>query len=231
MTTPAQSSSSPTSQGEPPEGASAPPGDPPSRGQTWLVRGALVVLLVGGLYALSHLGGHGSDDAIDTLFPVPSFELTDQDGHPFGLDELRGRVWVASFLFTSCTQACPTLAAQLANLRARIAHHGDRAHVVSITVDPEVDTPERLREYAARFGDTAQWTLLTGAPDDVRRTTERAFFQPTPLRTELEVAPGYDVLHGTGVLLVDRDGVCRGLYTLDGPGLDRLVSHIDRLLE
>lgn len=194
------------------------------------VRVALASLLLAASYALLRVGTE-REEPIPSLFPVPSFELTDQDGQPYGSEQLRGRVWIASFLFTSCTQACPTLAAQLANVRGRLARHGDRAHVVSITVDPEHDTPARMREYAERFGGTSQWTLLTGAPTDVRTTTERAFFQPTPSRTELEVAPGYDILHGTGVLLIDRDGRCRGLYPTDGPGVDRLVRDVERLLE
>lgn len=187
-------------------------------------------MLVLAAYALTQLGG-GAEQDIPSLFPVPAFELTDQEGAIFRSETLRGRVWVASFLFTSCSQACPTLAAQLANVRARLAHHGDRFHVVSVSVDPEVDTPARLREFAERFGGASHWTLLTGAPADVRAATERAFFQPEARRTELEAAPGYDILHGTGVLLVDRDGRCRGLYPTDGEGLDRLVRDTERLLE
>jgi protein SCO1/2 len=161
---------------------------------------------------------------------VPAFELTDQDGANFGSEQLRGRVWVASFLFTSCTQACPLLASQLANVRSRVAQHGDNVRFVSITVDPEVDTPERMRAFAERYPGPANWTLLTGSPDDVRRTTERAFFQPAANRVEISGAPGYDMLHGTGVLLVDRDGRCRGRYSTDGAGLDALVHDIERLL-
>jgi protein SCO1/2 len=115
--------------------------------------------------------------------------------------------------------------------RAHTARHGDRFEVVSITVDPETDTPERLRAYRARFGEPSQWTLLTGSPDDVRATTSRAFFQVDPTRTEISEAPGYDILHGTGVILVDRDGRARGLFPTDGEGIDRLVAAIDRLLE
>jgi protein SCO1/2 len=196
---------------------------------TRLLTVALLAAAAIGLAQITH--GGGESDELQSLFPVPSFELTDQDGQPFGSAQLRGRVWVASFLFTSCSQACPTLAAQLANLRTRMARHGDRFHVVSVTVDPETDTPERLREFADRFGGTSQWTLLTGAPEDVRATTERAFFQPEARRTEIDVAPGYDILHGTGVLLVDRDGRCRGLYTSDGEGMERLARDIERLLE
>jgi protein SCO1/2 len=187
------------------------------------------LLLAVAAFALTRLGP--AEEEIPSLFPVPAFELTDQDGHAFGSEQLRGRVWIASFLFTSCSQVCPLLASQLANLRGRLARHGERVHVVSVTVDPEVDTPERLRAFADRYGGTSQWTLLTGRPEDVRATTQRAFFQPEASRREIEADPGYDILHGTGVLLIDRDGRCRGLYPTDGPGLERLVRDVDRLLE
>lgn len=174
--------------------------------------------------------GCDEEAPLEALFSVPAFELTDQDGANFGSEQLRGRVWVASFLFTSCTQACPLLASQLANVRGRVAQHGDNVRFVSISVDPEVDTPERLRAFAERYPGPANWTLLTGSPDDVRRTTERAFFQPAANRVEISGAPGYDMLHGTGVLLIDRDGRCRGRYSTDGAGLDALVHDIERLL-
>jgi protein SCO1 len=174
--------------------------------------------------------GCDEEPPLEALFSVPAFELTDQDGANFGSEQLRGRVWVASFLFTSCTQACPLLASQLANARSRVAQHGDNVRFVSISVDPEVDTPERMRAFAERYPGPANWTLLTGSPDDVRRTTERAFFQPAANRVEISGAPGYDMLHGTGVLLVDRDGRCRGRYSTDGAGLDALVHDIERLL-
>jgi len=211
--------------------ATAPPIAPDGR-RALLARIGAFILLCGAAFGLGQLARTGSDSGdLPSVFPVPAFELTDQDGHPFGSQQLRGRVWIASFLFTSCSQACPILAAQLANLRTRLAQHGDRVHVVSVTVDPEVDTPERLREFAGHYGGTAGWTLLTGAPEDVRATTQRAFFQPDATRHEIETAPGYDLLHGTGVLLIDRDGRCRGLYPTDGEGLDRLVVDVERLLD
>lgn len=204
----------------------------PSTPSPWMARGLAVLLMLAAAAGLASLTAGGGDDSeLESLFPVPAFELTDQDGQPFGTTQLRGRVWVASFLFTSCSQACPVLSAQLANLRRRTAQHGDRFHVVSITVDPETDTPAALRAYRDRFGDPSQWTLLTGAPDDVRATTARAFFQVEPTRTEIEAAPGYDILHGTGVILVDRDGRARGLFPTDGDGIDRLLVAIDQLLE
>jgi protein SCO1/2 len=179
------------------------------------------------------LAACGEDEpALETLFTVPAFELTDQDGAPFGTAQLRGRVWIASFLFTSCGASCPTLAAQLANVSDRLAPFGDRVRIVSLTVDPATDTPERLRAFGERFGaDFGRWTFLTGAPDTVREVHQHAFLQPEATRTELDVAPGYDVFHGTAVLLFDTQLRCRGIYRMDRVGHDTLVRDVGRLLE
>jgi protein SCO1/2 len=172
-----------------------------------------------------------SEEPLRTLFHVPAFELTGDDGAPFGSQALRGNVWVASFLFTSCTSICPTLASQLATLEERTAVHGDRVRIVSITVDPEVDTPERMHEFASRFRhDPARWVFLTGNPDTVSATIRRGFLMPEPERREISAAPGYDVMHGANVMLFDETGGCRGLYRTDGPGMDQLVHDIERLL-
>lgn len=179
------------------------------------------------------LAACGEDEpALETLFTVPVFELIDQNGEPFGTAQLRDRVWIASFLFTSCGASCPTLAAQLGNLQGRLAVHGDRVRIVSLTVDPETDTPERLRAFGERFdADFSRWVFLTGDPGTVREVHEHAFLQPEATRTELDVAPGYDVFHGTAVLLFDTQLRCRGIYRMDRVGHDTLVRDVGRLLE
>lgn len=168
---------------------------------------------------------------LDRLFRVPDFELVDQTGAPFEVSSLDGQVWVASFLFTSCSGTCPTLASQLGNLQSRLSGYRGRVRIVSLTVDPEHDDPAVLRTYGERFGaDPALWTFLTGEPDTVRTVLRTAFLQPDPERREIESAPGYDVFHGTSVLLVDRTRTCRGVFPLGGDGMDELVAAIEHLL-
>jgi protein SCO1/2 len=193
------------------------------------------LLSTGLLLAILVAGGASScgeaEEPLRTLFHVPAFELTADDGTTFNSQQLRGNVWIASFLFTSCTSICPTLASQLATLEERTAVHGDRVRIVSITVDPEVDTPERLHEFASRFRrDPTRWTFLTGRPDTVNATIRRGFLMPEPERREIDQAPGYDVMHGANVMLFDETGGCRGLYRTDGPGMEQLLHDIERLL-
>lgn len=184
--------------------------------------------------ALVALAGACSEpeEPLRTLFHVPSFELTDDDGTPFQSSELTGHVWIASFLYTTCTTICPTLASQLANIEQRTASHGDRVMLISISVDPEADTPERMHTFAERFRhDASRWHFLTGRPETVRSTIQRGFLMPEPTRHEIEEAPGYDVLHGANVMLFDTTGGCRGLYRTTGDGLDDLLRDVERLLE
>jgi protein SCO1/2 len=196
--------------------------------------------IVGGLgwIAVAALGialavGARPDDADDSLgdvrMPIAPFELTDQDGRPFGSEQLRDRVWIAGFAFTSCVSICPMLTSQMANLQRRLAAHGDAVHLVTVTVDPEVDTPERLRAYAERHhADLSRWSFLTGSPAQVRATLSRVFFVPVGERREIE--DGYDILHTGQLMLIDRRSQMRGLYATDAESLERLERDVTRLL-
>ncbi|HEY8432105.1 MAG TPA: SCO family protein [Sandaracinaceae bacterium] len=184
-------------------------------------------LLAAAVLAASVIGCSGGEP-LPELVPIGEFALVDQDGRPFGNDDLRGKVWIVDFVFTSCRNACPVLTTQMANLHRRIDSPDVR--FVSVSVDPATDTPERLREYAARFrADTSRWTFLTGDPATVRLTIERAFRQPVGERTELGEG-GYDILHANRFMLVDRRGMLRGLYETDAEGLERLERDALRLV-
>lgn len=161
------------------------------------------------------------------MLPIGAFSLTAQDGREIGSEELRGKVYVADFIFTSCPDICPVLSMQMANLHRRVSEPGVR--FVSITVDPERDTPEVLKKYAERYRADARWHFLTGEPEAVRSTIERAFRSPIGEREEM-AGGRYDIMHGSRFVLVDKRGILRGLYETDADGLDRLERDIRRLL-
>jgi protein SCO1/2 len=159
--------------------------------------------------------------------PIGSYELIDQSGAPFGSAELRGKVAIVDFVFTSCPDVCPVLTTQMANLHRRI--RDDDVRFVSISVDPEHDTPEVLRSYAARFrADTARWKFLTGpsAPAVVQDHFRVAIGDRSP-----RADGSYTLLHGSRFLLVDRRGTLRGIYGTDREELDRLEHDVARLRE
>jgi protein SCO1/2 len=178
------------------------------------------------LLALTLLAGC-REEPLPEMLTIGRFALTDQDGRTFGTEDLHGKVWVADFVFTSCPDVCPVLTSQMANLARRV--DGEDVRFVSITVDPATDTPDKLREYAARFhADTTRWRFLTGSPDDVRAVIERDFRLPVGER-EGRGDGRYDIMHGNRFVLVDRRGILRGLYETNGDGLERLEHDIARL--
>jgi protein SCO1/2 len=154
---------------------------------------------------------------------VPAFELVRSDGAPFGSDDLAGRVWVASFLFTRCASICPTLARSMAGLQERYRDWDvDGVHLVSVTVDPEHDTPERLAEYGRAYGqDPARWTMLTGSPDSVHELVVSGF-RLAMGPAEADDAGIMDIAHSGRVVLVDGEGKIRGYYESDASGLDEV---------
>ncbi|MCC6642579.1 MAG: SCO family protein [Deltaproteobacteria bacterium] len=101
--------------------------------------------------------------------PAPSFRLTDQDGRPLALEDLRGKTVVLDFMFTHCTGPCPVLTGlHVDTQRALGRDQRAKTHFVSISLDPERDTPEVLRAYAVKRGvDLSEWSFLTGPPAEV----------------------------------------------------------------
>lgn len=106
-------------------------------------------------------------------YRVPGFHLVDQDGRPVDETIFEGRVTVLSFIFTHCITACPPMTANMKLLYDQL--EGTPVQFVSISVDPEHDTPERLREYAAQFGiDTDRWVFLTGPEGEAVRVVNES---------------------------------------------------------
>lgn len=162
------------------------------------------------------------------LGQLPAYTLVDQDDRSFGSEDLAGTVYVTSFFFTRCSSICPLLMKTMDDLRARYdAAHVDGVRLVSISVDPEHDTPERLRDYATeRDLDLRRWSLLTGEPQAVRALTEKGFMTAMG-GAPGEGAPDFDILHSGKLVLVDGAGRIRGYYDSDALGLDE-VFHRSR---
>ena len=113
---------------------------------------------------------HAQDQRLPIIGPAPDFELTSQDGAPFSLRDLRGKVVAVAFMYTYCTSVCPMLTANMAEVRNKLgSDFGSKINFISITLDPEHDTQEVLKEYADAFGaDPKSWSFATGDPAVVR---------------------------------------------------------------
>jgi protein SCO1/2 len=119
---------------------------------------------------------HAVQDArLPVIGPAPDFTLTSQDGARVSLRDYRGKVLAVTFIFTSCADTCPLLTDKMARVQDELGvDFGARVAFASITVDPERDTPEVLKQYAEAFGaNPAGWAFLTGTPEGIREVTRR----------------------------------------------------------
>ena len=163
--------------------------------------------------------------SLPVLFQVPAFALVDQSGMVVGSEDLAGSTYVANLFFTSCPSVCPGHMASLATLQGQLQASGSPVAIVSISVDPATDTPERLAAYGRRFGaDPSRWHLLTGEEASVRALVEgglhSAMGSPRPLAGESHAGhdpllppgePVYEISHAAHFLVVDGAGMVRAL--------------------
>lgn len=145
---------------------------------------------------------------------IPPFTLTERSGARVTDQDLRGKPWIAGFVFTRCTTICPRLASVMAGLQESL--RGTDARLVAISVDPEHDTPAVLTEWATRFqADPTRWLFLTGERAVIWGLAERGFKLPVQKDAG---QPGHLILHSPKLVLVDRAGEVRGWFDpLDDP--------------
>ncbi len=155
----------------------------------------------------------GTGPKLPVLWSVPAFALTNQLGQPFGLDDLKGRVWLANTLFTTCPSLCPKLARHFSELQMEFSSEAD-FRLLSLTADAERDTPEVLRKFGDKYGaDHQRWLLLTGLKPDVQEFGVNGMkFLMTDNPTTNRLDPNDLFLHGPYFQLVDRAGRVRGVY-------------------
>lgn len=163
---------------------------------------------------------------------LPVFELTDQTGQPYGLNGLRGKVWVADTFFTRCTAICPTLASGMRDIQSALKLNPkllDQVRLVSISVDGGHDSPEIIANFAKAYGaDPDVWKFLTGERDVVWPLVQDGMKLPVE-----EGPPGDEdnILHSGKLLLIDRTGVIRGYYDgLAEAGRIKLLKDLHRLV-
>jgi cytochrome oxidase Cu insertion factor (SCO1/SenC/PrrC family) len=158
-------------------------------------------------------GQAGDSPATDVDYPVADFSLTERSGRTVRRDELRGKVWVAAFVFTRCAGPCPQVSGTMARMQSLLAGDDD-VRLVSFTVDPKHDTPAVLRKYAERFGaDPRRWLFLTGDRDGLYGLIQDSFHLGVQEAAGADRKPGSEVAHSTRLAVVDRRGHVRGYYS------------------
>ena len=163
---------------------------------------------------------------LETFYPVPDFSLTDQTDKPVTLHELKGRVWVADFIFTNCGGTCPVMTEKMRKLQETLPAD---IRLVSFTVDPARDTSKALAAYAAEHGATRErWLFLTGDKQELYDICIKGF--KLPLQDD-EGTPLEPITHSTRFVLVDKEGQVRGYYSgTEEEDLKRLAAAAKGLL-
>lgn len=154
---------------------------------------------------------------------VPEFQLTNQDGNNFGSADLRGKIWIADFIYSTCPGPCPMISSRMSELQKPLEKTD--VHLVSFTVDPAKDTPEVLRTYAERLqAEPGRWDFLTGAQSTIYNLSRNGF------KLALGEEKGVPI-HSTRMILVDRYGAIRGYYDAAEPdAVTKLVADTTHLL-
>jgi protein SCO1/2 len=175
--------------------------------------------------------GAPGTEGLNNYGPVPDFTLVEQSGEPTGLADMRGRIWIADFIYTTCTDTCPMQSAAMAKLQEKFANQPD-LRLVSFSVDPERDTPEVLTRYAARFNaDTDRWLFLTGDREVITRLVQEGFRLSAAALTDASSRESV-ILHSPRFVLIDRSSDIRGYYdSRDQDALERLKKDTASLLE
>jgi protein SCO1 len=164
--------------------------------------------------------------SISSYGAVPEFELVNQDGKNFGLRDLRGKVWIADFIYTTCPGPCPMISNRMAELQEPLKNTD--VHLVSFSVDPARDNPQVLRGYAEKLGaEPGRWDFLTGPQSTIYNLSRNGF--------KLAVSDGREEkglpVHSTRMILVDRHGAIRGYYdAVDADAVTKLVADTTHLL-
>lgn len=146
------------------------------------------------------------------LWALPDFSLTERNGQPVTLSSLRGQVWIADFFYTTCPGPCHILTSRFSALQKELAGTSD-LRFVSISSDPEKDTPQVLQNYAKRLEASDAWYFLTGDKAAIYSLANQGFKLSLSEDPSNATEP---IDHSTKLALVDRTGTVRGVY--DGMG-------------
>ncbi len=199
----------------------------------------LVLLFVGyGLFLINRSGSGGSGAPSTAPLPVlrtiSSMDLVDQEGEPVNLQTFRGQPWFANIIFTRCPGPCARMTQKMRQLQEALPAEASEVQLVSLTTDPDFDTPEVLSQYARKFqADTRSWKFLTGTKEEIVRVSTQEWLLVMIEKGEAERESPNDIfLHSTLTVLMDGLGRIRGTYEILEEGqLEEALADLQRLLQ
>ena len=191
----------------------------------WVVVFLVAAVLIAGSYRLFRSSERHDAEESAAIGTIPEFRFTTQEGKTLTREDLLGKVWVADFVFTRCAGPCPMMTSRMAELAKGLLKAKD-VRLVSISVDPDHDTPAVLSEYASRMSaDPSRWIFLTGPKPAIDDFARKGMFQV--LAYDGKGVP----THSTRFLVIDREGRIRKSRNLDEPELvQKLFMDIGGLL-
>lgn len=207
-----------------------------------IILGLLFLVMAGilgvGIWSLQQGRTHqGTTDknpleGLKVFAPVPDFSLIERNGRQVNLSDLKGKTWIANFIYTNCPDTCPIQSAQVKELQTEFMKEKN-LRLVSITVDPERDTTRVLSEYADRFGaDPERWLFLTGEKEAVHRLAQEGFLLgAAEIPKAKRPASGATHTHSPRFVLIDPRAQIRGYYvSTDAEAMKRLRGDLKILL-
>ncbi len=153
------------------------------------------------------------------------FRLTDHTGKPRTLADYRGKAVVLFFGYTQCPDVCPTTMTDLAEVKKRLGRDGEKLQVIFVTLDPDRDTAEVLKQYVPAFDPS--FIALRGSRDETAALAKdfKVFYQKVPGKTETS----YTIDHTAGSYVFDRDGRLR-LFVRHAGGIEPIIADLQTLL-
>lgn len=146
--------------------------------------------------------------------PLPDFQLQNTEGGTLSLDDLKGKRWVASFVFSRCASTCPMITGAMMDLHNRVKGKADGVMFITITVDPKYDTAEVFQKYAENYrqGDSSRWKFLTGSQQEIYELIVNGFGLVVFENMGEKRVSGFEVAHTNRVVLVNEDSIPVGTF-------------------
>jgi protein SCO1 len=194
------------------------------QGSQWPILAGLALVVITLLAIFGFVGLRLRRGAVQPLLvygQIADFTLTNQDAGAVSLADLRGKVWVADIIFTRCAGPCPIMTRHMKELQQALPPQSS-AKLVTLTTDPDFDTPAILKAYAERFGtDTNRWMFLTGTKPQIGRLAiDSLKLSAVEKRPEERDSDRDLFVHSTIFVVVDRQARLRGAFETTGEGVD-----------
>lgn len=203
--------------------------EPKGPSGNWLWIGMIVSIAVLSILMVLGMMYRNRPPPLPVLASIPHFTLTNERSQPVTHETMRGKVWIADFIFLGCQASCPKLTARMVTLQEKIEARRLPVRLVSFSVDPDNDTPQKLAEYGAKWKANAEiWSFVSGKSADLDAIVVQGF--KMQYGKVDEGAGVFGIMHGDWFVLIDGQGRIRGYYDSgEGGQLEKLILDAERL--